>query len=133
MTLKQNIDQAAEMGRRAESGFVSQARINAENEVQRLQNLVNQPNAPLSTPTELANAQSRLAHEQQAEQAAATAAGQTARDTRAFSGSLNANESQQALEESFAFMLEPGRKEAGAHGELMKMVADFKVSFTTDV
>lgn len=42
-------------------------------------------------------------------------------------------ESQQALEESFAFMLEPGRKEAGAHGELMRMVADFKVSFTTDV
>ena len=41
--------------------------------------------------------------------------------------------SQQELDESFAFMREPGRKEAGAHGELMRLVADFKVSFTADV
>ncbi|MCX6972171.1 MAG: hypothetical protein NTV93_18750 [Verrucomicrobia bacterium] len=42
-------------------------------------------------------------------------------------------ESQQELDESFAFMHQPQKKEEGAHGELMKMVADFKVSFTTDV
>jgi hypothetical protein len=42
-------------------------------------------------------------------------------------------ESQEELDESFAFMREPGRKEAGAHGDLMRMVTDFKVSFTTDV
>ncbi len=41
--------------------------------------------------------------------------------------------SQQELDESFAFMRQPGKKEAGAHGELMGMVAEFKVSFTTDV
>jgi hypothetical protein len=42
-------------------------------------------------------------------------------------------ESQQELDESFAFMRQPQKKEEGAHGELMKMVADFKVSFTIDV
>ncbi|MBC8096699.1 MAG: hypothetical protein H7Y43_12895 [Akkermansiaceae bacterium] len=42
-------------------------------------------------------------------------------------------ESQQELDESFAFMRQPQRKEEGAHGELMKMVSDFKVSFTADV
>lgn len=42
-------------------------------------------------------------------------------------------ESQQELDESFAFMHQ-GRKIAeGAHGELMKMTADFKVSFSADV
>lgn len=42
-------------------------------------------------------------------------------------------ESQQELDESFAFMREPGRKEEGPHGELMRMVAEFEVSFTADV
>jgi hypothetical protein len=42
-------------------------------------------------------------------------------------------ESQQELDESLAFMREPRKKEEGAHGELMRMVSDFKVSFTTDV
>lgn len=42
-------------------------------------------------------------------------------------------DSQQELDESFAFMRQPQKKEEGAHSELMRMVADFKVSFTTDV
>jgi hypothetical protein len=42
-------------------------------------------------------------------------------------------ESQQELDESFAFMRQPRRKEEGAHGELMRMLAEFKVSFTADV
>ena len=42
-------------------------------------------------------------------------------------------ESQEELDESFAFMRQPQKKEEGAHGELMKMVAEFKVSFTADV
>lgn len=42
-------------------------------------------------------------------------------------------ESQQELDESFAFMRLPQKKEEGAHGELMSMVADFRVSFTIDV
>jgi len=42
-------------------------------------------------------------------------------------------ESQQELDESLAFMRQPGRKEEGAHGELMHMVGEFKVSFTADV
>ena len=42
-------------------------------------------------------------------------------------------ESQQELDDSFAFMRQPKKKEEGAHGELMRMVADFKVSFTADV
>ncbi|HEY8960772.1 MAG TPA: DUF6614 family protein [Luteolibacter sp.] len=41
--------------------------------------------------------------------------------------------SQQELDESFAFMRQPKKKEEGAHGELMRLVTDFKVSFTTDV
>ena len=41
--------------------------------------------------------------------------------------------SQQEMDDSFAFMREPRRKEEGAHGELMRMVTDFKVSFTSDV
>ena len=41
--------------------------------------------------------------------------------------------SQQELDESFAFMRQAGKKEEGAHGELMRMVSDFKVSFTEDV
>jgi hypothetical protein len=41
--------------------------------------------------------------------------------------------SQQELDASFAFMHQPGMVETGAHGELMKMVADFRVSFTADV
>lgn len=41
--------------------------------------------------------------------------------------------SQQDLDETFAFMRQPQQKDEGAHGELMKMVAEFKVSFTTDV
>lgn len=42
-------------------------------------------------------------------------------------------DSQRELDESLAFMRQPGRKDEGAHGELMRMVADFRVSFTTDV
>lgn len=42
-------------------------------------------------------------------------------------------ESQQELDESFAFMRQPRKKEEGAHGELMRMLAEFKVSFTADV
>jgi hypothetical protein len=42
-------------------------------------------------------------------------------------------ESQQALDEAFAFMRQPNKKEEGPHGELMRLVADFKVSFTADV
>jgi hypothetical protein len=41
--------------------------------------------------------------------------------------------SQEELDASFAFMRQPGKKEEGAHGELMHMVAEFKVSFTDDV
>lgn len=41
--------------------------------------------------------------------------------------------SQQELDESLAFMRQPRKKDEGAHGELMHMVADFKVSFTDDV
>ncbi len=41
--------------------------------------------------------------------------------------------SQQELDASFDHMRQPGKKEEGAHGELMKMVAEFKVSFTADV
>jgi hypothetical protein len=42
-------------------------------------------------------------------------------------------ESQQELEESFAFMRRPQKLKEGPHGELMELVGDFKVSFTTDV
>lgn len=42
-------------------------------------------------------------------------------------------DSQEELDASFAFMRTPNKKEDGAHGELMKMVAEFKVSFTSDV
>lgn len=42
-------------------------------------------------------------------------------------------ESQDELDESFAFMRQPQKKEEGTHGELMRMIEDFKVSFTTDV
>ena len=41
--------------------------------------------------------------------------------------------SQEELDESLAFMRQPKKTEEGAHGELMRMVADFKVSFTADV
>ena len=42
-------------------------------------------------------------------------------------------ESQRELDDAFAFMRQPKNKEEGSHGELMRMVADFKVSFTIDV
>ena len=42
-------------------------------------------------------------------------------------------ESQQSLDDSFAFMRQPEKLKAGAHGRLMEQVAEFKVSFTTDV
>jgi hypothetical protein len=41
-------------------------------------------------------------------------------------------DSQPELDASLAFMRQPGKKDEGAHGELMHMVADFKVSFTAD-
>lgn len=41
-------------------------------------------------------------------------------------------ESQQKLEESLQFMRQPGRVKSGAHGELVELVTDFKVSFTMD-
>ena len=40
---------------------------------------------------------------------------------------------QADLDASFAFMREPARVTDGAHGELIHLVTDFKVSFTTDV
>jgi hypothetical protein len=42
-------------------------------------------------------------------------------------------ETQQELDDSFAFMKQPGRIKEGPHGELVALVADFKVSFTADV
>jgi hypothetical protein len=41
--------------------------------------------------------------------------------------------SQQELDESLAFMRQPEKKDEGAHGELMHLVGEFKVSFSTDV
>jgi len=41
--------------------------------------------------------------------------------------------SQQELDESLAFMRQPGKVKSGAHGELIELVTDFKVSFTADV
>ena len=41
--------------------------------------------------------------------------------------------SQEDLDDSFAFMRQPQRMKEGAHGKLMEQVAEFKVSFTTDV
>ena len=40
---------------------------------------------------------------------------------------------QQEQEESLAFMRAPGRVHGGTHGELIKLVTDFKVSFTEDL
>ena len=40
---------------------------------------------------------------------------------------------RQEQEASLAFMREPGRVHGGTHGELIKLVTDFKVSFTEDV
>ena len=40
---------------------------------------------------------------------------------------------QQEQEDSLAFMRAPGRVHEGTHGELIKLVTDFKVSFTKDV
>ena len=42
-------------------------------------------------------------------------------------------ESQRELDDLFAFMGQPQNKQEGAHGELMGMVTEFKVSFTIDV
>ena len=42
-------------------------------------------------------------------------------------------QSQQALDDSLAFMRQPGKMKEGAHGRLMEQVAEFRVSFTTDV
>jgi hypothetical protein len=42
-------------------------------------------------------------------------------------------ESQQALDDSFAFMRRPQKMKEGAHGRLMEQVMEFKVSFTKDV
>jgi len=42
-------------------------------------------------------------------------------------------ESQRELDDLFAFMSQPQNKVEGAHGELMRMVTDFRVSFTIDV
>lgn len=41
-------------------------------------------------------------------------------------------QSQQELDDSLAFMRQPGRVKSGAHGELVGLVTDFKVSFTAD-
>jgi hypothetical protein len=40
--------------------------------------------------------------------------------------------SKEALEESLAFMRQPGRVKTGAHGAIVELVTDFKVSFTAD-
>jgi hypothetical protein len=42
-------------------------------------------------------------------------------------------ESQQELDDSFAFMRQPQKIKEGAHGELIELVTNFKVSFTIDV
>jgi len=42
-------------------------------------------------------------------------------------------DTQDALDASFAIMRRPQMKETGPHGELMELVTNFKVSFTTDV
>ena len=42
-------------------------------------------------------------------------------------------ESQAALDAAFAFLRQPGKIHEGAHGRLIEQVAEFKVSFTTDV
>lgn len=42
-------------------------------------------------------------------------------------------QSQQELDDSFAFMHQGKRIAEGAHGELMKLVSEFKVSFSADV
>jgi hypothetical protein len=42
-------------------------------------------------------------------------------------------EFQQDLDDSFAFIRRPQKLKEGAHGKLMEQVAEFKVSFTTDV
>ena len=41
--------------------------------------------------------------------------------------------SQLELDESLVFMRQPGKVKEGAHGELIELVTDFKVSFTADV
>jgi hypothetical protein len=41
-------------------------------------------------------------------------------------------QTQQDLDESFAFMRQTGKKEEAPHGKLMALVTDFKISFTTD-
>jgi hypothetical protein len=42
-------------------------------------------------------------------------------------------ESQQELDDSLAFMRQPQKVKEGAHGELIELVTNFKVSFTVDV
>jgi|SRR5579871_3588205 len=42
-------------------------------------------------------------------------------------------ESQQDLDDSFTFMRQPQKIKEGAHGELIELVTNFKVSFTVDV
>jgi hypothetical protein len=42
-------------------------------------------------------------------------------------------EFQQDLDDSFAFIRQPQKLKEGTHGKLMEQVAEFKVSFTTDV
>ena len=42
-------------------------------------------------------------------------------------------EFQQDLDDSFTFMRPPQKLKEGAHGKLLEQVAEFKVSFTTDV
>ena len=39
---------------------------------------------------------------------------------------------QEELDAAMAFMRQPGKKEAGPHGQLMHILADFRVSFTAD-
>ncbi|HXB02001.1 MAG TPA: DUF6614 family protein [Opitutaceae bacterium] len=42
-------------------------------------------------------------------------------------------ESQQELDDSMAFMRQAQKIKEGAHGELIELVTNFKVSFTVDV
>jgi hypothetical protein len=42
-------------------------------------------------------------------------------------------ESQQALDDSFAFMRRSQKMKEGAHGRLMEQVMEFKMSFTKDI
>ncbi len=41
-------------------------------------------------------------------------------------------QSQQELDDAMAFMRQPGKVHEGAHGRMMGLITDFKVSFSAD-